>query len=143
MPTAESSICAYASRIFTDLFPVSSDPMLKGWTFPLWGSRSIVTNYGGLLKFLAPHKSDFAAAEESIVAKAEAMLAQNIAAFELRQDHKIYVDEDLTKTYVALGKDFCQKLQKVWFTEEYKELRESPATLRSIWKSRWGEAMKN
>lgn len=108
--------------------------------------EQIDKDYGGLSELLALDKSNFFTAQESIVVGAEGMFAQNLAAFERRQDHRIFVffvGEEF-ELYVALGEEFCKKMQKVWFTEEeYKRHKNSPATIRSIWKKRWDQGGKN
>ena len=64
----------------------------------------------------------------------------NIANNGLLDEH---TNKDSDKFFVALGKDLCEKLQKVWFTEEeYERHKDSPATLRSVWSERWDQAMK-
>jgi len=104
--------------------------------------HQITNKFGGLEALLALGDGDFALARESIVAKANTMLLDNITAFERRQDHKLYVTPDLMATRVALGKDLCQKLRNVWFTEEeYKRHKNSPSILGSIWLSRWHKAI--
>jgi len=105
--------------------------------------EQIDRDYGGLSKLLALDGRAFVAAQDAIVAKAEAMFAQNIAAFGRRQDQRIFVDEK-SGIRVALGRDLCKKLEKAWFTEEeYEQYKHcSPGTLLRIWKQRRDKAMK-
>ncbi|KAK0719642.1 hypothetical protein B0H67DRAFT_158884 [Lasiosphaeris hirsuta] len=105
-------------------------------------NQHITENFGGLSELLNMPNPEFQDAHNSVVGKAKMELIRMAREFENSETMRFYLSSNGSGLEVATTGSLCQKLTKVWLTEEeYEKSKNAPFSLRNVWRQRYERHM--